>query len=32
MVYNDPLMQFQADILGVPVVRPVVDGTTALLE
>jgi len=24
MVYNELLMQFQADILGVPVVRPVV--------
>lgn len=30
MVYNDLLMQFQADILGVPVVRPVVSETTAL--
>ena len=30
MVYNDTLMQFQADILGVPVVRPVVSETTAL--
>ncbi len=30
MVYNDTLMQFQADILGVPVVRPVVAETTAL--
>ncbi|MGC8781071.1 MAG: glycerol kinase GlpK [Anaerolineae bacterium] len=30
MVYNDLLMQFQADILGVPVVRPVVAETTAL--
>lgn len=27
---NDMLMQFQADILGVPVVRPVVTETTAL--
>jgi glycerol kinase len=27
---NDGLMQFQADILGVPVVRPVVTETTAL--
>lgn len=27
---NDSLMQFQADILGVPVVRPVVTETTAL--
>jgi glycerol kinase len=27
---NDTLMQFQADILGVPVVRPVVRETTAL--
>ncbi|MER2600643.1 MAG: glycerol kinase GlpK [Caldilineales bacterium] len=30
MVYNDILMQFQSDILGVPVVRPVVAETTAL--
>ncbi|MGW9020916.1 glycerol kinase GlpK [Leucobacter chromiiresistens] len=30
MVANDMLMQFQADILGVPVVRPVVAETTAL--
>jgi glycerol kinase len=30
MVYNHTLMQFQADILGVPVVRPVVAETTAL--
>jgi len=30
MVYNDTLMQFQADILGVPVVRPMVAETTAL--
>jgi glycerol kinase len=30
MVYNELLMQFQADILGVPVVRPVVAETTAL--
>jgi glycerol kinase len=30
MVYNDLLMQFQADILGVPVIRPVVAETTAL--
>jgi len=30
MVYNDTLMQFQSDILGVPVVRPVVAETTAL--
>jgi glycerol kinase len=29
-VHNDFLMQFQADILGVPVVRPVVTETTAL--
>jgi glycerol kinase len=29
-VGNDLLMQFQADILGVPVVRPVVTETTAL--
>jgi glycerol kinase len=30
MVANELLMQFQADILGVPVVRPVVTETTAL--
>jgi glycerol kinase len=30
MVYNELLMQFQADILGVPVVRPKVAETTAL--
>ena len=30
MVYNDLLMQFQADILGVTVVRPKVAETTAL--
>lgn len=30
MVYNDLLMQFQADILGVPVIRPIVSETTAL--
>ncbi|MCU1425286.1 MAG: glpK, partial [Microbacteriaceae bacterium] len=30
MVVNDALMQFQADLLGVPVVRPVVAETTAL--
>ena len=30
MVVNEPLMQFQADILGVDVVRPVVAETTAL--
>ncbi len=30
MVANETLMQFQADILGVPVVRPVVAETTAL--
>jgi glycerol kinase len=30
MVVNSTLMQFQADILGVPVVRPVVAETTAL--
>jgi glycerol kinase len=30
MVHNDLLMQFQADILGVPVVRPTVAETTAL--
>jgi glycerol kinase len=27
---NDLLMQFQADLLGIPVVRPVVTETTAL--
>ena len=30
MVVNELLMQFQADILGVPVVRPRVTETTAL--
>ena len=30
MVYNEPLMQFQADVLGVPVIRPKVAETTAL--
>lgn len=30
MTANDLLMQFQADILGVPVVRPVITETTAL--
>jgi glycerol kinase len=30
MVYNDLLMQFQADVLGVPVIRPTVAETTAL--
>jgi glycerol kinase len=30
MVANDLLMQFQADILGVPVIRPMVAETTAL--
>jgi glycerol kinase len=30
MVYNDTLMQFQADVLDVPVVRPKVAETTAL--
>jgi glycerol kinase len=30
MVYNELLMQFQADILGVSVVRPMVSETTAL--
>ncbi|HEY7668864.1 MAG TPA: glycerol kinase GlpK [Actinomycetota bacterium] len=30
MVYNDTLMQFQADVLQVPVVRPKVAETTAL--
>ncbi len=30
MVQNDLLMQFQADVLGVPVIRPMVPETTAL--
>lgn len=30
MVVNELLMQFQADVLGVPVIRPVVNETTAL--
>jgi glycerol kinase len=30
MARNDLLMQFQADLLGVPVVRPTVTETTAL--
>jgi glycerol kinase len=30
MVHNELLMQFQADILGVPVVRPKITETTAL--
>ncbi|HEY5430287.1 MAG TPA: glycerol kinase GlpK [Solirubrobacteraceae bacterium] len=30
MVHNDLLMQFQADLLGVPVIRPEVAETTAL--
>src|SRR5918998_1091703 len=30
MVVNELLMQFQADVLGVPVIRPVVAETTAL--
>ncbi len=30
MVYNDLLMAFQADVLAVPVIRPVVAETTAL--
>ncbi len=30
MVYNDLLMQFQADTLAVPVIRPMVTETTAL--
>jgi glycerol kinase len=30
MVYNDTLMQFQADVLGVPVIRPTVPETTSL--
>jgi glycerol kinase len=30
MVHNELLMQFQADLLGVPVIRPTVAETTAL--
>lgn len=30
MVYNELLMQFQSDLLGVPVVRPIIAETTAL--
>jgi glycerol kinase len=30
MVHNDLLMQFQSDVLGVPVVRPKISETTAL--
>jgi glycerol kinase len=30
MVFNDLLMQFQADLLNVPVIRPMVAETTAL--
>lgn len=30
MVHNDLLMQFQADVLGIPVVKPVVTETTVL--
>ncbi len=30
MVFNDLLMQFQSDVLGVPVVRPIVAETTSL--
>ena len=30
MVHNDLLMQFQSDVLGVPVIRPKVAETTAL--
>jgi glycerol kinase len=30
MVFNDLLMQFQADVIGVPVIRPKVAETTAL--
>jgi glycerol kinase len=30
MVFNELLMQFQSDILGVPVIRPQVAETTAL--
>jgi len=32
MVFNETLMQFQADILGVPVIRPTVAETTALVS
>jgi glycerol kinase len=30
MVYNDTLMAFQADILGIPVIRPKISETTSL--
>ena len=30
MIANELLMQFQADLLGVPVIRPVIAETTAL--
>jgi len=30
MVFNEMLMQFQADILNVPVTRPIIAETTAL--
>ena len=30
MVGNETLMQFQADILGIPIIRPCVSETTAL--
>jgi glycerol kinase len=30
MVYNELVMQFQADVLGVPVIRPMVAETTSL--
>ncbi|MGE5139217.1 MAG: FGGY-family carbohydrate kinase, partial [Rudaea sp.] len=30
MVFDDLLMQFQSDVLGVPVIRPTVAETTAL--
>lgn len=30
MVVNETLMQFQSDILGTPVIRPIVTETTAL--
>jgi glycerol kinase len=30
MVYNELLMQFQSDILGVPVIRPIIAETTSL--
>jgi glycerol kinase len=30
MVFNETLMQFQADLLGVPVIRPLIAETTSL--